>query len=302
MTNGGRKKPENQATFLKGSTSSFVLSENYCKAQSSHTSFAFRWRLYVTRKTNIKRLQKRSRNWTMSPVQHVHEVLSHYYYIQVVCVFIFFHFKFFFFYFLFSCLNLFLSSWRTEKGRRRGGGLSPVGKVKLPATELCIKPLLWQLKLSPALCPQCSLLLLLHLPFLFPSHWRGNSFYTCCNYYFCSCTCLLCLGVRGVWVCACVGARQIEMIEMVLSVESSRCERPTCLEMFWVSGAGINAHITVLLECLTYKHTQLPSSSFGGTRSELRERWEVVFHLVWTEEAWVWHRVAAAFAVHVQVI
>lgn len=34
--------------------------------------------------------------------------------------------------------------------RKRGGGLRPVGKVKLPATELCIKPFLWQLKLSPA--------------------------------------------------------------------------------------------------------------------------------------------------------
>lgn len=89
------------------------------------------------------------------------KVLSHYCYIQV-CRVVFFFFTLNFFYFLFSCLNLFLSSWRTEKWR--GGGLSPVGKVKLPATELCIKPLLWQLKLTPVLCPQCSLLLFLHPP------------------------------------------------------------------------------------------------------------------------------------------
>lgn len=34
--------------------------------------------------------------------------------------------------------------------RERGGGPRPVGKVRLPATELCIKPFHWQLKLSPA--------------------------------------------------------------------------------------------------------------------------------------------------------
>lgn len=95
--------------------------------------------------------------------------------------------------------NLFLSSWRTEKGRRKGGGLSPVGKVKLPATELCIKPLLWQLKLSPALCPQCSFLLFLHLPLLFPSHCRGNSFIMCYNYYICCCTCSPYLGCGVGW-------------------------------------------------------------------------------------------------------
>lgn len=93
--------------------------------------------------------------------------------------------------------NLLLSSWRTEKGRRKGGGLSPVGKVKLPATELCIKPLLWQLKLSPALCPQYSFLLFLHLPLLYSSHCRGNNCIMCYNYYICCCTCSPYLVVCG---------------------------------------------------------------------------------------------------------
>lgn len=93
--------------------------------------------------------------------------------------------------------NLFLSSGRTEKGRRKGGGLSPVGKVKLPATELCIKPLLWQLKLSPALCHNALSSSFFISPLLFPSHCRGNSFIMYYNYFIFCCMCSPYLVVCG---------------------------------------------------------------------------------------------------------
>lgn len=179
MTNRGHKKPEIQGTLLKCSTSSFVLSENYCKTPKFTHIICIQMTLVYNTEDKYQMVPDEKLETGMcSPsnmsmkMESPHSLLL---YSGCLCSIFLFHFNFFI-YFLFSCPNLFLSSWRTEKGRRRGGGLSPVGKVKLPATELCIKPLLWQLKLSPALCPQCSLLLFLHLPLLFPSHWRGNSF------------------------------------------------------------------------------------------------------------------------------
>lgn len=51
----------------------------------------------------------------------------------------------------FAPANLIPSSLRTHTAREeRGGGLRPVGKVKLPAIELRFKPFLWQLSPSPA--------------------------------------------------------------------------------------------------------------------------------------------------------
>lgn len=132
-----------------------------------------------------------------------------------------------FFYSLLLILISFFHLGGQRMGEGKGGGLSPVGKVKLPATELYIKPLLWQLKLSPALCPQCSFLLFLHLPLLFPSYCRGNSFIMCYNYYICCCTCSPYLGVF-----VGVDGHQMETIEPDLLLSSSHFECPTCLKMF----------------------------------------------------------------------
>lgn len=77
--------------------------------------------------------------------------------------------------------------------RKRGGGPRPVGKVKLPAAELCIKPFLWQHKLSTAYAhntvPSLPLFLLLssslHIPevtavFSSVSHVVGIIIYWLC--------------------------------------------------------------------------------------------------------------------------
>lgn len=56
----------------------------------------------------------------------------------------------FFFHLIYGLSVVYSSRTERESERKRGGGPRPVGKVKLPATKLCIKLFHWQLKLSPA--------------------------------------------------------------------------------------------------------------------------------------------------------